>query len=91
MLNNFFLSLLLSYQILSKLILITVISHVSAVFWYWFVMWEPLIYGTFHGLKPGFAMGYSDSFSELVLLQRFILFSVCIGGTYGILRMHRGW
>ena len=41
-----------AHPILSKLVLVIVIAHVSAVFWHQFVMKEPLIQGMFHGLKP---------------------------------------
>ncbi len=65
-----------AHPILSKLVLIIVIAHVSAVFWHQFVMKEPLIQEMFHGLKPGFghSSGQPDPFSKLVLLRGFILF-----------------
>ena len=54
----------------------------SAVFWHWFVMWEPLIQGMFDGLKSGFrpTMGQSDSFSELVLLKGLFFFQCALAG-----------
>ncbi len=45
-----------AHPILSKLVLIIVIAHVSEVFWHQFVMKEPLIQGMFHGIKPGFEL-----------------------------------
>lgn len=82
-----------AHPILSKLVLITIIAHVSAVFWHQFVMKEPLIQGMFHGLKPGFgySIGHPHPFSKIVLLRGFILFSLCIGGAYGILGIYLGW
>ena len=82
-----------AHPILSKLVLIIVIAHVSAVFWHQFVMKEPLIQGMFHGLKPGFgqSIGQPNPFSKLLLLRGFILFSLCIGGAYGILGIYLGW
>ena len=82
-----------AHPILSELLLITIIAHVSAVFWHQFVMKEPLIQGMFHGLKPGFgySIGHPDPFSKLVLVRGFILFSLCIGGAYGILGIYLGW
>ena len=72
-----------AHPILSKLVLIIVIAHVSAVFWHQFVMKEPLIQGMFHGLKPGFghSIGRPDPFSKLVLLRGFIFFTVHWRGT----------
>lgn len=82
-----------AHPILSKLVLIIVIAHVSAVFWHQCVMKEPLIQGMFHGLKPGFgqSIGQPNPFSKHLLLRGFILFSLCIGGAYGILGIYLGW
>lgn len=82
-----------AHPILSKLVLVTVIVHVSAVLWHQFAMKERLIQGMITGLKPGFQQKtpLPHPFSKMILLRGFVVFSLCIGGAYGLLGIYLGW
>lgn len=82
-----------AHPILSQLVLVTVIVHVSAVLWHQFAMKERLIQGMITGFKPGFQQKtpLPHPFSKMILLRGFVVFSLCIGGTYGLLGIYLGW
>ena len=82
-----------AHPILSKAVLVTVIIHVLAVLWHQFVMRERLIQGMITGLKPSFGSQTPapHPFSKMILLRGFVIFSLCIGGTYGLFGIYLGW
>ena len=82
-----------AHPILSKMVLITVIMHVFAVLWHQFAMKERLIQGMITGLKIGSEKlsAHPHPFSKMILLRGFVIFSLCVGGTYGLLGIYLGW
>ena len=82
-----------THPILSKLVLATVVVHVLAVFWHQFAMRERLIQGMITGLKQGFGSQTPapHPFSKMILFRGFVIFSLCVGGTYVLLDLYLIW
>jgi cytochrome b len=82
-----------THPILSKLVLATVVVHVLAVLWHQFAMRERLIQGMITGLKPGFGSRTPapHPFSKMILFRGFVIFSLCVGGTYVLLGLYLIW
>ena len=82
-----------THPILSKLVLATMVVHVLAVLWHQFAMRERLIQGMITGLKPGFGSRTPapHPFSKMILFQGFVIFSLCVGGTYVFLGLYLSW
>ena len=83
----------LTHPVLSKLVLISVLLHVTAVLWYNVLLKEPLIQGMITGLKPGFGapVGTPHPFSTIIVLRGFVAMALCLGGTYAVLALYLGW
>jgi cytochrome b len=79
-----------THPILSKLVLATVVVHVLAVLWHQFAMRERLIQGMITGLKPGFGSRTPapHPFSKMILFRGFVIFSICVVGTYVLLGLY---
>jgi len=82
-----------THPILSKLVLATVVVHVLAVLWHQFAMRERLVQGMITGLKPGFGSRTPapHPFSKMILFRGFVIFSLCVGGTYVLLGLYLIW
>lgn len=82
-----------THPILSKAVLVTAVIHVLAVLWHQFAIRERLIQGMITGEKPGFRsqIPAPHPFSKMILLRGFVIFSLCVGGTYGLLGIYLGW
>ena len=82
-----------THPILSKLVLATVVVHVLAILWHQFAMRERLIQGMITGLKPGFGSRTPEPhpFSKMILFRGFVIFSLCVGGTYVLLGLYLIW
>lgn len=81
------------HPVLSDLVFITALLHVSAILWHTYAMKEPLIKGMVTGLKPSFGkpIGHPHPFSKMIVLRGFVFFTLCIGGAYGFFAIYLGW
>lgn len=82
-----------THPVFSKLLLITVLLHVTAVLWHNVVMKEPLIQGMITGLKPGSRapVGTPHPLSKMIVLRGFGAMILCVGVTYAVLAVYLGW